>query len=100
MSLSQILGEDSDLVLHGLDDLFHPRVGPLLEDSFYPLSDGDHLFHGAASECLDFRRQRAIESVEKSINRVPLCPLHGGDAGAWRVSWLLPRAQLFLLSLF
>ena len=72
MSLSQILGEVLDLVLHGLDDLFHPRVWPLLEDSFYPSSGGDHLFHGVASELLDFRGQRAIESAEKSVNCVPL----------------------------
>ena len=69
----QILGEDLDLVLHGLDDLFHPGGGPLLEDSLYPSSSGDHFFHGAAAEFLDFRHQWAIESAEKSVNRVPLC---------------------------
>ena len=39
----------------------------------YPSSSGDHFFHGAAAEFLDFRRQWAIESAEKSVNRVPLC---------------------------
>ena len=73
MSLSQILGEDLNLVMHGLDDLFHPRGGPLLEYSFIPSRGSDHLFHGAASEFLDFRRQWAIESAEKSFNRVPFC---------------------------
>ena len=78
----QILSEDLDLVLHGLDDLFHPRGGPLLEDSLYQSSSGDHFFHGAASEFLDFRRQWAVESAEKSVNRVPLCHLLI-TAGAW-----------------
>ena len=73
MRFGQILGEDLDLVLHGFDDFFHPRGGPLLEDSLYPSSSGDHFFHGAAAELLDFRRQRAIECAEKSINRMPLC---------------------------
>ena len=73
MRFGQILGEDLDLVLHGLDDLFHPRGGPLLEDSLYPSSSGDHFFRGAAAEFLDYRRQWAIESAEKSVNRVPLC---------------------------
>ena len=73
MRFGQIFSEDLDLVLHGLDDLFHPRGGPLLEDSFYPSSGGDHFFHGAASEFLDLHRQWAVESAEKSINRVPLC---------------------------
>ena len=73
MRFGQILSEDLDLVLHGLDDLFHPRGGPLLEDSLYPSSGGDHFFHCAASEFLDFRRQWVIESAEKSVNRVPLC---------------------------
>ena len=69
----QILSEDLDLVLHGLDDLFHPRGGLLLEDSLYPSSSGDHFFHGAASELLDFHSQWAIESAEKSVNLVSLC---------------------------
>ena len=73
MRFGQIFGEDLDLALHGLDDLFHPRGGPLVEDSLYPSSSGDHFFHGAAAEFLDFCRQWAIESAEKSVNRVPLC---------------------------
>ena len=73
MRFGQILGEDLDLVLHGLDDLFHSRDGPLLEDSLYPSSSGNHFLHGAAAEFLDFRRQWAIESAEKSVNRMPLC---------------------------
>ena len=72
MRFGKILGEDLDLVLHGLDDLFHPRGGPLLEDSLYPSSSSDHFFHGAAAELLDFRRQWAIESAEKSVNHVLL----------------------------
>ena len=73
MGFGQILGEDLNLALHGLDDLFYPRGGPLLEDPLYPSSSGDHFFHGAAAKFLDFRRQWAIESAEKSVNRVPLC---------------------------
>ena len=73
MRFGQILGEDLNLALHGLDDLFHPRSGPLLEDSLYPSSSGDHFFHGATAEFLDFRRQWAIKSAEKSVNRMPLC---------------------------
>ena len=78
MRFGQILGEDLDLALNGLDDLddlFHPRGGPLLEDPLYPSSSSDHFFHGAAAEFLDFRYQWAIESAEKSVNRVPLCRL-------------------------
>ena len=44
----------------------------ILEDSLYPSRSGDH-FHGAAAEFLDFRRQWAIESADKSVNCVPLC---------------------------
>ena len=73
MGFGQILGEDLNLALHGLDELLHSRGGTLLEDPLYPSSSGDHFFHGALAEFLDFRRQWAIESAEKSVNRVPLC---------------------------
>ena len=73
MSFGQILGEDLNLALHGLDDLFRPRGGPLLEDPLYPSSSGDHFFHGAAAEFLDLRRQWVIESTEKSVNHVQFC---------------------------
>ena len=100
MRFGQILGEDLDLVLHGLDDLFHPRGGPLLEDSLYPSGSGDHFLNGAAAEFLDFHRQWTIESAEKSGNRVPLCRfLIVGMQALLRVSRPLPQAQSFLLSL-
>ena len=72
MGLGQILGDDLNLALHGLNELLHSRGGPLLEDSLYPSSSSDHFFLGAAVKFLDFRRQWPVESAKKSVNRVPL----------------------------
>ena len=73
MGLGQILSKDLNLALHGLNELLYSRGGPLLKDSLYPSSSGYHLFHGAAAQFLDFCRQWPVESVEKSVNHVPLC---------------------------
>ena len=73
MGLGQILSKDLNLALHGLNELLHFRGRPFLKDSLYPLSSGYHLFHGAAPQFLDFRRQWPVESVKKRVNRMPLC---------------------------
>ena len=69
----QVLCEDSDLILHRQDYLFHLGVGLFSEDSFYPSGCRYYLLHGTASEFLDFCRQRAIYSTEKSVNGMAFC---------------------------
>ena len=69
----QVLCEDSDLLLHCQDYLFHLGVGLLSEDSLYPSSCSDYLLHGTASEFLDFCRQRATDSTEKSVSGMAFC---------------------------
>ena len=56
MCFGQFFSENLDLALHGLDDLFHPGGGSLLEDPVDPSNGGNHFFHGAAPEFLDFCR--------------------------------------------
>ena len=63
----------SDLILHRQDYLFHLGVGLLSKDSLYPSGCRDYLFHGMASKFLDFCRQGAIDSTEKSVNGMAFC---------------------------
>ena len=61
------------MILHWQDYLLHFGVGLLSEDSLYPPGCRDYFLHGTASEFLDFCRQGAIDSTEKSVNGMALC---------------------------